>query len=136
PVTGLVDGTTYTFQVTATTNVGTGQPGSSSAVTIGAPGAPTGVTATTGNTQASVSWTAPSSNSSGITSYTVTPFIGSSGGTPTVVNGTPPPPNATVTGLTNGTTYTFQVTATNAQGTSPSGVSPVVTVGMPSAPGS
>src|SRR5439155_16192427 len=135
PVTGLVDGTTYTFQVTATTNVGTGQPGSSSAVTIGAPGAPTGVTATTGNTQASVSWTAPPSNSSGITSYTVTPFIGASAGTPTVVNGTPPAPNATVTGLINRTTYTFQVSASNTQGTSPTGASPAVTVGTPSSPG-
>src|SRR5205814_7548603 len=94
----------------------------------------TGVVAQGGNGQASVSWTAPPSNASGITSYTVTPFIGSSGGTPTVINGAPPPPNGTVAGLTNGTTYTFQVSASNAQGTSPTGVSGSVTMGMPSAP--
>ena len=40
------------------------------------PGAPTAVTATPGNASAVVSWTAPSDGGSAITSYTVTPFIG------------------------------------------------------------
>jgi len=34
--------------------------------------------------------------------------------TPTTVTGNPPATTATVNGLTNGTTYTFKVTATNA----------------------
>jgi hypothetical protein len=63
-----------------------------------------------------VSWTAPSS-SSPITSYTVTPFAGSTAGTPTTVSGTPPATSATVSGLTNGTAYTFTVTATSSVGT-------------------
>src|SRR5207245_10439865 len=42
------------------------------------PGAPTGVTATAGHGSATVSWIAPASTGgSAITSYTVTPFIGS-----------------------------------------------------------
>ena len=41
-----------------------------------APGAPNGVTATPANASATVSWTAPASGGSPITSYTVTPFIG------------------------------------------------------------
>jgi RHS repeat-associated protein len=135
PVTGLTDGTTYTFQVTATSNIGTGQPGTSNAVTVGAPGAPTGITAAGGNAQAAVSWTAPASNASGITSYTVTPFVGATAGTPTTVTGAPPATSTTVTGLVNGTTYTFQVTATNTQGTSLPGTSGVATLGLPSAPG-
>ena len=52
-----------------------------------APAAPTGVTATAGNGSASVSWTAPSNGGSPITSYTVTPFIGSTAQTPTTVTG-------------------------------------------------
>ncbi|HEX6403789.1 MAG TPA: fibronectin type III domain-containing protein [Pseudonocardiaceae bacterium] len=82
-----------------------------------APGAPSGVTATPGNAAASVSWTAPSNGGSPITSYTVTPYISSTAQQPTTVSGNPPATSATVTGLTNGTSYTFTVSATNAIGT-------------------
>jgi hypothetical protein len=77
------------------------------------------VTASAGNASATVSWTAPSNGGSPITSYTVTPFIGATAQTPTVVTGNPPATSTTVTGLTNGTAYTFKVTATNAIGTGP-----------------
>jgi len=76
------------------------------------PGAPTNVTGTAGNAQVSVSWTAPANNGgTPILSYTVTSSPGNRTATST---GT----TATVTGLTNGTAYTFTVTATNAVGTS------------------
>ncbi|WP_259567786.1 Ig-like domain-containing protein [Shewanella baltica] len=76
------------------------------------PGAPTAVTAVAGDSSASVSFTAPISNGgSAITSYAV---IASPGGA--TVNGTASP--ITFSGLTNGTAYTFTVTATNAAGTS------------------
>jgi Domain of unknown function (DUF4082)/Fibronectin type III domain/Bacterial Ig domain len=84
-----------------------------------APGAPTSVNAVPGNTTATVSWTAPASGGSPITSYTVTPFVGTVAQTPVVVSGSPPATSTTVTGLTNGTTYTFTVSATNALGTGP-----------------
>ncbi len=83
------------------------------------PSAPTSVSATAGDGNATVSWTAPSNGGAPITSYTVTPYIGSTAQTPTVVNGTPPVTNATVMGLTDGTAYTFTVTATNGVGTGP-----------------
>jgi hypothetical protein len=79
------------------------------------PGAPTGVSAQPGNASAMVSWTAPANGGSAITYYTVTP----SGGTPVTVTGNPPATSANVTGLTNGTPYTFTVTATNGIGTGP-----------------
>jgi hypothetical protein len=82
-----------------------------------APGAPTAVTAVAGNGSASVSWTAPGNGGSPISSYTVTPYIGTSAQTPVTVTGSPPATSTTVTGLTNGTSYTFTVSATNTIGT-------------------
>jgi hypothetical protein len=90
----------------------------SNAVTpAGPPGAPTNVIATAGDTQATVSWTAPSNSGSPITNYTITPYIGTTAQTPTTLTGSPPATIATVGGLTDGTTYTFTVAATNAVGT-------------------
>jgi hypothetical protein len=86
--------------------------GSSGSVIGSVPDAPTGVSATAGNGQATVSWTAPVSNGGYvITAYTVT---ASPGGATADVSGT----SATVTGLTNGTAYTFTVVAKNAVGSS------------------
>ena len=79
-----------------------------------APGAPTSVIATAGNTTASVSFTAPgSTGGASITGYTVTSIP--SGGTDSNAGSTSL--THTITGLTNGTSYTFTVTATNIAGT-------------------
>ena len=51
-----------------------------------APDAPTGVAAIPATGQALVSWTAPAANGSPITSYTVTPYIGTTAQTPVQVN--------------------------------------------------
>jgi len=93
------------------------------------PGAPTIGTATAGYSTASVSFTPPADNGgSVITGYTVT----SSPDGRTATGITSP---ITVTGLTNNTSYTFTVTATNAVGTgSASGPSNSVLVAM-QAPG-
>jgi hypothetical protein len=77
------------------------------------PGAPTIDTITVGEGQVTVSFTAPSSNGgSTITGYIVT----SSPGGETATGTTSP---ITVTGLTNGTAYTFTVQAINTVGTGP-----------------
>ena len=121
-VTGLTNGTTYTFTVSATNAVGTGPTSAASnAVTPAAlPDAPANVIATRGDGQATVIWTAPASNGSPLTSYSITPFLITAGGgtalTPVVVTGSPPATSAVVTGLTNGANYTFAVTATNGSG--------------------
>jgi hypothetical protein len=76
------------------------------------PGVPTSPVATAGASQASVAFTSPTSNGgSAITGYTVTSSPGSF-----IATGASSP--LTVTGLTNGTSYTFTVVATNAVGNS------------------
>jgi hypothetical protein len=80
-----------------------------------APSAPQSVSATAGNAQATVTWKAPASaGSSAIASYTVTSTPGNLTATVNAMVTT-----ATVTGLTNGTSYTFVVTAKNATSASP-----------------
>ncbi len=140
-VSGLTNGTAYTFTVKATNEAGLTGPASdpSNSVTPTstpapptAPGAPTNVSATSGNTEATVAFTAPSSTGgSPITSYTVT----SSPGGITASGAASP---ITVIGLLNGTAYTFTVTATNeANLTSLASAptSPAVTPAAPTAPG-
>ena len=84
-----------------------------------APAAPTAVAAGALDSGAQVRWTAPDDGGSTITSYTVTPYANGLAQPTTTVNGDPAPTTATVSGLTNGTSYTFTVTATNEIGTSP-----------------
>ncbi len=122
-ITGLTNGATYTFTVTANNAVGAGPASqASNAVTPSgpaAPAAPAELAASPGNASATLTWSAPSGNGSPITNYTITPYIGATAQPATTVTGAPPATSATITGLTNGITYTFTVTATNAIGTGP-----------------
>ena len=80
------------------------------------PAAPTSVTASAGNAQATVSWTAPAALSVlPITDYTIQ-FQPSGGSWTTFTRAASTATSATVTGLTNGTAYTFKVSATNGLG--------------------
>jgi hypothetical protein len=100
-----------------------------------APAAPTNVSAVAGDASATLSWSAPANGGSVITRYTVTPYLGATAQPSTDVTGSPPSTGVTITGLTNGATYTFRVSATNAVGTSPSSSpSNSVTPTAPAAP--
>jgi Glycoside hydrolase family 44/Fibronectin type III domain len=76
------------------------------------PPAPTGLTATPGNAQVGLSWSA----STGATSYNV--MRGTANGGPYTTTSSPATTSYTDPGLTNGTTYYYVVTAVNANGTS------------------
>jgi hypothetical protein len=118
----ITSGGALTFVTTGTCTINANQAGNASfaaapqvqrSFTVAAvvPGAPTIGTATAGNAQASVTFTAPAfTGGAAITSYTVTANPGGATGT-----GAASP--IVVTGLTNGTSYTFTVTATNSVGT-------------------
>ncbi|MFZ4858937.1 MAG: fibronectin type III domain-containing protein [Desulfuromonadaceae bacterium] len=137
----LTNGTTYTFTVHATNALGNGIESAASnavipAVAATVPGAPAIVTATGGIAQATVTFTAPvSDGGSTITGYTVTSMpsggLDSNAGTTALSH--------TITGLTNGTSYTFTVTASNSAGTSTASaasnaVIPVAALTVPGAP--
>ncbi len=131
-VTGLTNGTVYTFTVVATNAIGDSlaseptngvtpkatetpgnpDPGEETPATV--PDKPLNVQATAGNGEAAVQFTAPSSNGSNISLYTITAWTG--GLAVKTATGTSSP--ITVTGLENGTVYTFTVVATNAIGDS------------------
>jgi hypothetical protein len=121
-ISGLVNGVSYTFTVTATNAVGT-SPASVASASVTPPGvavpaAPTGATAIPGDKQASVTFTvSPPPQGAPITSYTVTSAPGG------IVVSIPPPVSgntatALIGGLTNGVSYTFTVRAVNSAGTS------------------
>jgi len=131
---GLTNGADYTFTVAAFNANGAGPaslPGGST--TIGAPGIPTAVTAAPGNGQAVVKWTTPPSNGLAITGYTVTPLAAGVVQPPRVLNSTAT--SATVTGLTNGTRFTFLVAARTifASGLASKASAPIV-LGVPGIP--
>jgi alpha-tubulin suppressor-like RCC1 family protein len=93
-----------------------------------APAAPTGVTPTAGNRQATVTWTPGADGGSPVTSYTVTSKPGNHVCTATT-------PSCVVTGLGNNRPYAFVVTATNRIGTSVvSALSPTITPVGPTPP--
>lgn len=121
-ISGLVNGTSYTFTVTATNAAGTSPASAPSApVTppgVAVPAAPTNATAIPGDTQASVTFTvSPPPQGAPITSYLVTSNPGG------ITASIPPPASgniatALVGGLTNGVSYTFTVQAIDIAGPS------------------
>ncbi len=128
------------FSYLASSGIGITQPGVVNAAMgrtaysdTAVPDAPTGVTAIAGNSQATIGWNAsPSTRAGTITGYTVTASPG--GASATTPDGRTT--TATVTGLTNGVTYTFTVTAASYLGKSvPSAPSnPVVPEATPTEP--
>jgi uncharacterized repeat protein (TIGR02543 family) len=133
-VTGLDNGSAYTFKVAVVTTVGTSAQSVASATAIpaGVPSAPANVAAVTSGSNMTITFNAPADNGgAAITSYVIT----SSPAGATCTTGA----NATTytcTGLTAGTNYTYSVKAVNSKGQSSASLdsTAVTAVAAPSAP--
>jgi len=132
-----VNGSTYYYEVTATGAAGEGaasaqSPGVTPAVAVTVPAVPAGLSATAGDAQVTLQWTAVASASS----YNV--YRSTSAGAQGAKVGSSATPQFTDTGLSNGTTYYYTVTAGNAAGegaaaAQSAGVTPTAaTTGSPS----
>ncbi|MFM8600882.1 MAG: S8 family serine peptidase [Actinomycetota bacterium] len=120
-VTGLTNGVTHRFRVSAVNTVGTGAPSPVAAATPVVPGtatAPQGLSGTAGRQVAGLYWSAPLSNGgSAVTDYVIE-YV-----TPSVTTWTLMPDpvstsvSASLTGLTANVAHTFRVSAVNSAGT-------------------
>ena len=134
-VTGLTNGRQYVFEVRARNRVGPGAPAKAVATPVGVPGAPASLTATAGDGEVVLAWSAP---------------VGD-GGTPVAgyeyryAAGTAVPEHAhwrsagrtlkwTVSGLTNGQQYAFEVRARNRVGEGKARGATATPVGAPGVP--
>ncbi|MEV3984528.1 fibronectin type III domain-containing protein [Nonomuraea sp. NPDC049758] len=135
-VTGLSNGTAYTFTVTAANAVGTGPASAASAAVTPVqgrlPGAPIKIVTAPEFGSVHVSWQPPTDDGGAdITEYKVVTSPG--GETAKAWWGQT---EVTVKGLTDGQLYTFAVTATNVIGAGPSSApSPVTAPAAPTSPG-
>ena len=121
----------------STNTVSSSSPITLYARTIVAPAAPTGFTATPGDGQITLNWTAPSDNGgSAITGfvYSCAPTAGYATSWTAVPSSTASTTSYTVTSLTNGTGYTCEVAAVNAIGNGASSgtatATPVATINI------
>ncbi len=109
---GLENGRSYSFAVAAHNLAGVGaQTPAIGTTPLTVPGAPTGLTATAGNEQVGLSWSEPSNGGAAIDYYVVYQD------TVDVKHVTST--STTISGLTNGQSYTFVVAAHNSVGTGP-----------------
>ena len=122
--TGLTNGQTYYYLVRASNAIGMG-PGSTEAnatpeavVVMTVPSAPLDLTATAANGEITLEWLAPTSDGgSPILNYTI--YRGSTAGTRTLLETIDNSLIYTDSGLTNGQTYYYTVSAKNAAGSGP-----------------
>ncbi|HLS24495.1 MAG TPA: Ig-like domain-containing protein [Beutenbergiaceae bacterium] len=110
-ITGLTNGTTYNFTVTAINDVGESpaSPPSGDARPDVKPEAPAAPTVEFGDQELTLNWNAPANEGTPITHYDVRISPSGGGSDQVTVTGT----SHTWTGLTNGQAYTFQVRAVN-----------------------
>ena len=138
-VSGLINGVSYSYSVAAHNIAGTGPQSSSiSAIPVAlttvltVPDPPTGLTATPGDSQVSISWSAPGSDGGATIDYYLVYVNGVARSDHYTTVST------TINGLTNGQQYTFTVAAHNSVGfgtqSTPNAATPSSVPTVPGAP--
>ena len=133
-ITGLEGAVTYEVQVRAESSVGEGawSATASLATNAGKPDTPATPTLVWGANQATVQWTAPYNGGSALTGFKVQYKTSSASDWTTHTFSSTGSTTSTIIGsLTSGTSYDFQVRATNAQGDSPWSTTATGTLGAP-----
>ncbi len=128
-VSGLTDGTPYSVEIEAVSSISTGSPSNSESQTpVAVPGPPTidSVEVTPGG--ASIAFSPGSDGGSPITGYTYSLDGGSTWSTTSTTS------PLVLTGLTNATTYDFELEAVNVSGDGAATTASVTTPDVPSAP--
>ena len=116
-VTGLTNGQQYAFEVRASNRVGEGEARGALATPVGAPGALASLTATEGDEEVALVWSAPADDGgTPVTGYEYRFAAGSAVGEETPWQQAGGDLTATVTGLENETRYAFEVRARNRVG--------------------
>jgi titin len=120
-ISGLTNGTAYTFRVAAVNAAGMGEfsaPSASATPQALPPATPAAPTATAGNERASLTWAAPFDSGSAITDYEIQFSRDNGVNWNTFADGASTATSTTVLRLENGTPYVFRVAARNANGLS------------------
>ena len=119
-VTGLFEGVTYTFAVSAINSTGSTESDSRSVTIVGTPAAPDSFSAVAGDGQVWLGWRSPADFTISGYEYRQKEGTDAFGDWQTIPGSRAGSTFHIVTGLTNGTSYTFQVRAVNAAGESDS----------------
>ena len=128
-ISGLTDGLSYSVEIEAVDGIGTGTASNSMSGTPAAlPGAPTITSVQVGSTTASIGFSPGSNGGSAITSYR---YSTNGGSTWTTTSTTSP---VSVTGLSSGTAYSFELEAVNPSGPGAPATTSFTTTAAPSAP--
>jgi hypothetical protein len=141
-VSGLTNGTQYSFRVAAKNAAGSGAWSPTVVTTpLGAPAAPSGLTAAVaptagvGSGQVKLTWNPSADNGLAITDYVIESSADGGATWTTVNDGVSTATTYTVSGLTNGTPYSFRVAGKNAIWISPRSTAIVATpLGPPGSP--
>ncbi|MTA27759.1 MAG: hypothetical protein F2562_02750, partial [Actinobacteria bacterium] len=132
--TSLVNGVKYTYRVSAQNALGYGVDSTTDVIPFGVALAPAALSATAGSTQATLDWSAPTSNGgSAVTGYRVEQSTNNSTWT-TLAPNTGLVTSYNVSGLTNGTSYYFRVTALTSNANNVGAVTTALPLSTASAP--